>query len=120
VSGETVMSGDELIIESTTSLGLRVDVLADVPELVAAAYSLDGLMVQETDLGPEFFRLSSGVAGELFQKLVNYRIPTAVVIKDFSVYGERFAELASEHSRHLAVRFIHTEDEAKDWLATQL
>ena len=34
--------------------------------MLGAAYSLDGLILHESELGPEFFRLGSGVAGELF------------------------------------------------------
>lgn len=103
-------------IYSAAAHGLRVEALTDIPELLGAVYSADGLLLQEDDLGPEFFRLGSGVAGELFQTLVNFRIPTALVIGDFSAHGERFAELAHEHARHPGVRFVHTEAEARAWL----
>ncbi|PNY82359.1 DUF4180 domain-containing protein [Deinococcus koreensis] len=105
-------------IYSAAHHGLRVDSVTDVPELLGAAYGSDGLLLLETDLGPAFFRLGSGVAGELFQKLVNHRVPTALVVEDFSAYGERFSELASEHTRHGQVRFVHTEAEARAWLET--
>ncbi len=106
-------------IKSAGELGLRVDNLADIPDLIGAAFSVDGLLLLEADLGPEFFRLGSGVAGELFQKLVNYRVPTALVLPDFAAYGERFAELAYEHSRHPSVRFVTTEAAAREWLNSQ-
>ncbi|GAA4003549.1 DUF4180 domain-containing protein [Deinococcus rubellus] len=101
-------------------LGLRVDTLADIPDLIGTAFSVDGLILTEADLGPEFFRLGSGVAGELFQKFVNYRIPVALVLEDFSAYGERFSELAYEHSRHPAVRFVTSEAAARAWLGRRL
>ena len=97
-----------------------MDTLADIPELIGAAYNLDGLIVCESDLGPEFFRLGSGLAGELFQKFTNDQIPAALVLSDFTAYGERFAELASEHARHTLLRFVHTEDEARHWLVSRL
>ena len=106
----------EFNIRSAASLGLRIDGLEGIQGLLGAAYSLDGLILHETDLGPEFFRLSSGVAGELFQTFVNFRLPVAVVIADFSAHGERFAELAYEHSRHGGVRFVHSDEEARRWL----
>ncbi len=106
----------EMNIRSAASLGLQIDGLEDIQGLLGAAYHLDGLILHEAELGPEFFRLSSGVAGELFQTFVNFRLPVAVVIADFSAHGERFAELAYEHSRHRGVRFVHTEDEARSWL----
>ena len=106
-------------IKTAGELGLRVDSLAEIPELIGAAFSVDGLLLLETDLGPEFFRLGSGVAGELFQKLVNYRVPTALVLPDFAAHGERFAELAYEYSRHPSVRFVTTEAAAREWLNSQ-
>ncbi|AZI41941.1 DUF4180 domain-containing protein [Deinococcus psychrotolerans] len=80
----------------------------------------DGLILSEAELGDEFFRLSSGLAGELFQKFVNYRLPVALVLPDFSAHGERFAELAYEHSRHSAVRFVTSQEEALEWLSRQV
>ena len=57
---------DEFNIRSAASLGLRIDGLEDIRGMLGAAYSLDGLILHESELGPEFFRLGSGVAGELF------------------------------------------------------
>ncbi len=108
----------EFNIGSAAELGLRIDRLDDIQGLLGAAYGLDGLILHESELGPEFFRLSSGVAGELFQKFANYRFPVAVVMADFLAHGERFTELAYEHSRHGGVRFVHTDEEARRWLAS--
>ena len=57
-----------------------VDSLTDIPDLIGAAFSVDGLLLWKP-FSPRFFRLKSGVAGELFQKLVNYRITTALVCR---------------------------------------
>ena len=111
-----MLQEDELNIRSAASLGLRIDGLEDIQALLGAVYGLDGLILHETELGPEFFRLSSGVAGELFQTFVNFRLPVAVVVADFSAHGKRFAELAHEHSRHGGVRFVHSDEEARRWL----
>lgn len=110
----------EFNIKAAAALGVRIDSLADIEGLIGAAYSLDGLIVCESDLGQAFFRLSSGVAGELFQKVTNYQIPVALVLSDFSAHGERFAELAFEHARHTLLRFVHTEGEARHWLVSRL
>ena len=111
------METGELNIRSAAELGLKVGTLSDVADLLGAVYGLDGLILHERDLGPEFFRLRSGLAGELFQTLVNYRIPAALVLPDFAAHGERFAELASEHARHPHVRFVDSEEAARSWLA---
>ena len=105
----------EFNIRSAAPLGLRIDGLEDIQGLLGAAYSLDGLILHETDLGTEFFRLGSGVAGELFQTFVNFRLPVAVMIADFSAHGGRFVELAFEHSRYAGVRFVHADADALRW-----
>ncbi len=110
------MESGEAIIRSAGELGLRVESVETVSDLLGAVYGLDGLILHGGDLGPEFFRLHSGLAAELFQKLVNFRIPAVLVLPDFAAHGERFAELASEHAHHPHVRFVHTEAEAWAWM----
>ena len=53
----------------------------DASDLVGAAWSHQAnLVVLPVErLDPEFFRLSTGIAGEIAQKLVNYRLRLAVV-----------------------------------------
>ena len=105
-----------LNIQTASALGLRVDELTDINALIGATYGLDGLLLSETDLGPEFFRLGSGLAGKLFQKFVNQRLMVALILPDFSAHGARFAELAFEHARHPSVRFMTSEEAAWEWL----
>lgn len=53
----------------------------DAGDLVGAALSHDASLVilPATNLSPEFLRLSSGLAGEVLQKFVNYGLQVAVV-----------------------------------------
>jgi hypothetical protein len=53
---------------------------------------------------------------ELFQKCINYRIRLAIVIADPNAYGERFTELAREHSTHGLIRFFGSKEDAMRWL----
>lgn len=76
----------------------------------------DGLLLEEVDLGAAFFDLRTGLLGELFQKLTNYRIRTAFVMPDPARHGERFTELAREHRRHNLIRFCSSQAEALAWL----
>lgn len=103
-------------IKTASELGVALRTLADVPDVVGAALGLDGLILTEADLSPEFFRLRSGLAGEAFQKFTNYRVRVALVLPDFAAHGERFAELAHEHAAHGQIRFVHTKEEAWAWL----
>jgi hypothetical protein len=74
------------------------------------------LLLAEEDLGPQFYDLRTGLAGELFQKVVNYRGRLAIVIRDASIYGDRFSELAYEHRNHPAIRFFAERAPALQWL----
>jgi hypothetical protein len=53
----------------------------DASDLVGTAWSHNANMVAvpAERLDPEFFRLRSGIAGEITQKFVNYRLRLAVV-----------------------------------------
>lgn len=91
---------------------------AAIADVLGRCFGSGGLILTERDVAPDFFVLSTGLAGELFQKFTNYRVPLAIVVSDFGRYGERFAELAREHAAHHAIRFVHVLDEAKGWLSS--
>lgn len=98
---------------------LRIGSPQDVSDALGASLGSAGLLLTEQDVSADFFRLSTGLAGELFQRFTSYRIPVALVIRDFSSHGERFAELASEHAHHSTIRFVHSVEDALDWLHTR-
>lgn len=95
---------------------LRIETLRDVSDAYVMGLTQRGLLLRESDLGPAFFDLRSGIAGELFQKFVNTRIPLAIVVADPKSHGERFGELAYEHQSHPTVRILPTEEDARRWL----
>ena len=76
-----------------------------------------GLMLDESQLGPGFFDLRTGLAAEVFRKFTNYRVRLAIVIADPRIHGSRFSELVYEHRAHLFVRFFCSEQLARQWLA---
>jgi hypothetical protein len=77
----------------------------------ARALLLDGLA-----LSAAFFDLSTGVAGELMQKLTNYDIRMAGVVPDLLAQSPRFREFVREANAGTQVRFFTTRQEAKAWL----
>jgi hypothetical protein len=87
-----------------------------VGNVVGAVDGLDGLILTEADLGPDFFQLRSGLAGEVFQKFTHSRVRVALVLPDFAAHGERFAQLAHEHAAHGWIRFVRSEQQAWNWL----
>jgi uncharacterized protein DUF4180 len=74
------------------------------------------LLLDRAVLPAEFFDLSTGLAGELVQKLTNYRIRMAAVVPDLSVHSPRFCEFVREANRGGQFRFFATRDEAIGWL----
>lgn len=89
---------------------------ADIPDLIGAAYGQDAVLLTAADLAPEFLDLKTGLLGELFQKVTNYRLPLALVLPDAAAYGPRFSELVLEHRSHPLIRFFADEAAARAWL----
>lgn len=61
--------------------GLPLKTEADAVDLVAAgmAAGADWVVVTTAQLSDDFFRLSTGLAGAIVQKLVNYRLRLAIM-----------------------------------------
>jgi Domain of unknown function (DUF4180) len=102
-----------IVIASENGISIRS--YADISAAVGASLGRR-LILSEDDLGPDFFDLYTGLAGELIQKFVNYRVRVAIIVPKPDAYGERFSELAYEHASHPTVRFVRSIDEAKHWL----
>jgi hypothetical protein len=88
----------------------------DANHLFEIASAESTILLLETDLGPAFFDLKSGLAGEILQKFVNFRIPLAIVVPSPARHGDRFEELTREHRNHPVVRFFTSEGDARTWL----
>lgn len=89
----------------------------DISDAIAAGMQQGSVLLSDANLSPEFFNLRSGLAGEMMQKFVNYRIPLAIVVAAPEKHGERFCELVLEHQSHPVVRFFLSEGPAREWLA---
>ena len=90
----------------------------DIASVMGSAFENGGaVLLTEAELGPEFFELRSRLAGELFQKMMNYSLRLALVVEEPQRYGERFAELVYEHRSHGNIRFFRDREQAEQWLA---
>lgn len=105
-----------IVIASDSGISIRS--FSDISDALGVSIGAEGLILTENDLAKEFFDLRSGLAGELFQKFMNYKLRVAIVLPDPEAYGERFSELAYEHRSHSMIRFVNSKDEAKAWLRT--
>lgn len=94
--------------------GIRIDREEDALDVIA--FPGPGLIFDREDLAPSFFDLRSGLAGAVFQKLVNYHRRTVFVIPDDHDLGARVTELAREHANHPIVRVVGSVTDAARWL----
>jgi hypothetical protein len=91
----------------------------DVLDLLANSehYQSQKLLLDQAHLAPAFFDLSSGLAGEIFLKLTNYRVKTAVVADLAAIPSERFHELVYECNKGRQINFFTDFAAAEAWLA---
>jgi len=74
------------------------------------------LLLDEHSLPGEFFRLSTGTAGELLHHLGKYRLRLAAVVADPTAHSVRFQEFVREANRGGVFRFFSSRVAALDWL----
>ena len=99
-----VHSDDVIIQDVQTSLDLLVNVQYET--------SCDRIAINKEAFASSFFVLSSGLAGEVLQKFVNYRTKLAI-IGDFSHYTSKpLRDFITESNRGNQIFFVTTEAEA--------
>jgi hypothetical protein len=82
------------------------------------SYGVQAALLSAANLPAQFFDLSSGQAGEILQKLRNYRIRLAVICPPGSVtLSRRFEELMREERRDPYFGLFDTREAALAWLA---
>src|SRR5258708_26530276 len=106
----------QILIASESGISIRS--FGDISDGLESSLGSAGIILTENDLAREFFDLHSGLAGELFQRFINYKLRVAIVLPDPEAYGKRFSELTYEHTLHSMIRFVRSKDEAKAWLQT--
>ena len=68
--------------------------------------------IDKAAVSEDFFRLSTGIAGEILQKFVNYRVKLAIY-GDFSGYASKpLQDFIRESNEGRDIFFVATEDEA--------
>ena len=100
-----VVSGDEVVITDTQS---ALDLVMTVKyETKAARFVIDKNMICE-----DFFVLSTGMAGEILQKFMNYQVKMAVY-GDYSHYTSKpLKDFIYESNHGKDFFFVSTKEEA--------
>ena len=79
----------------------------------------DGVIVRKEDIDESFFDLRSGLAGEMMQKVVNYRMRLAIV-GDFSMYESKSLKgFINESNRSGTIVFVGSITEALERLSSR-
>jgi len=86
----------------------------DALDLMAESRILDAgkIIIYENQISPSFFDLKTGLAGEILQKISNYRMKLAL-IGDFSKYKSKsLQDFIRECNRGNSVFFLESQDAA--------
>jgi PadR family transcriptional regulator, regulatory protein AphA len=90
----------------------------DALDLVSACveHGTNRLLMDAACLPDEFFRLRTGLAGAVLQKLVNYQIKAAVIAPPGAAQQGKFRDFMLETNRGGQFRIFEGREEAIDWL----
>jgi PadR family transcriptional regulator AphA len=107
---------DERYLSVGGEAALRAE--RDALDLIAACHEHDTrrVMVFDAALPDEFFRLGTGLAGAILQKLANYRVRSAFVIANGRRAVGKSRDLLAELCRRTDIRAFTDAAEAENWL----
>lgn len=91
----------------------------DGSDLVGTLYfqGFDKVVVHQKNIVPKFFELNNRMAGEILQKVSNYRVQLAIV-GEFSQYNSKsLSDFITESNKGKQVNFVSTTKEALDRLS---
>ena len=91
----------------------------DILDLLGCFYPdhVEALILHEANLAPEFFQLRTKLAGEILQKLVNYRVRVAIVGEFQKYQSKALADFIYECNNGRQIFFVATREEALARLA---
>ena len=114
----TIQANGEIVavIETEETLVADVQSALDLMATVRYETGADCLALPKAALDERFFVLSSGLAGDILQKFVNYQMKLAI-IGDFSGYTSKpLRDFIYESNQGTHVFFVSTEKEALEKL----
>jgi hypothetical protein len=99
----------ELLPESdiVTSPGEMLEIIADV-----SYHECNALIINEKNLHNDFFRLKTGLAGEILQKFSNYRMQLSIVGNFAEIKSKSLNDFILESNKRRTVSFVSTFNEA--------
>lgn len=117
-----VQVNDQLIAVVQSEEPLINDAASALDLVVTIRYEdgSDRIVIHKQAIAEDFFNLSTGVAGEVLQKFINYRMKIAIV-GDFSMYTSKaLRDFIYECNRGNHIFFVPDVQTAIDRLAAAL
>lgn len=101
-------------IAEVTDEEFRISSVQDAVDLLGNMYysNCNAIVLKEINLHPDFFRLHTGLAGDILQKVSNYQFKLAI-IGDFSKYTSKsMQDFIRESNKGNRVFFVENVEEA--------
>lgn len=109
-------SGKIAVIQSDTPVITDAQSALDLAATLFFEHECQNIAIHKAAITEDFFKLSTGVAGEIVQKLVNYRYRLAI-IGDFSHYTSKaFRDYVYECNKGRHLYFVDSEEAAVEKL----
>ncbi len=107
------------VVDSDEILIIDVPSALDLIATVRYETDCDLIVLNKEAIIEDFFRLSTGLAGEILQKFINYYMKLAIV-GDFSHYTSKpLKDFIYESNQGNCIFFTSSEDEAVEKLTKQ-
>jgi hypothetical protein len=103
-----------IVIAELTDETFVISNAQEILDLIGDCVSVDcnRILVREKNLNPDFFRLSTGLAGEILQKFSNYNFKMAI-IGDFSKYDSKnLQDFIRESNKGNMIFFLNNYEDA--------
>ncbi len=112
---------DDKRIAEVLSDKIVIQNAADGLSLLGNLYyqNFDSIIIHKSNLAPEFFELSTGIAGEILQKFSNYRVRLAIVGDFTSFTGKSIRDFIYESNNGKQVAFVSSTEEALQKLSDE-
>jgi hypothetical protein len=113
MTSESSLEGDG--VADLTASDFRLDRPTDILDLIGRG--VQRIVIARVQINPHFYDLSTGFAGELVQKCVNYGLRVAVV-GEFQDRSPSFRQFVSESNRGTRFVFVASVDEGRARLSS--
>ena len=111
------LHGNVAVIEGATGVFADAGSALDMMMTIQYEHGVRRIAVAREAVAPDFFRLGTGLAGEVLQKFVNYHMKLAI-FGDFSGYRSKpLQDFIRESNQGRDIFFVATEAEAIERLA---